>query len=258
MMDNRPIGVFDSGIGGISVLREIVNLMPNEDYLYYGDSSHAPYGTKSLEEIQALSDTCVSFLLDKNVKAIVIACNTATSACAARLRKKYPDIPIIGIEPALKPAVLWKEHDRVAVMATPMTLNQDKFRQLMHTYEEQSDIFCIPCPGLADYVEKGILDGPELTDFLETLLRPSLDKGIDAIVLGCTHYPFVEKVIRRIAGNEIRIFNGSHGTALELRRRLEAADLLTGRTENGSVSIFNSSNDSAIINLCHTLLRHPE
>lgn len=107
-------------------------------------------------------------------------------------------------------------------------------------------------------MEKGILDGPELTDFLETLLRPSLDKGIDAIVLGCTHYPFVEKVIRHIAGDKIRIFNGSHGTALELRRRLEAADLLTGRTENGSVSIFNSSNDSAIINLCHTLLRHPE
>lgn len=257
-MDNRPIGVFDSGIGGISVLREIVNLMPNEDYIYYGDSSHAPYGTKSLEEIQALSNACVSFLLNKNVKAMVIACNTATSACAETLREKYPDIPIIGIEPALKPAVLWKEHDRVAVMATPMTLNQNKFKQLMHTYEEQSDIFCIPCPGLADYVEQGILDGPELTGFLERLLRPYLDKGIDAIVLGCTHYPFVEKVIRLIAGNEIRIFNGSHGTALELRRRLEAAELLTNSPVKGRVNIYNSSNDSEIIHLCHTLLNHPK
>lgn len=257
-MDNRPIGVFDSGIGGISVLREIVNLMPNEDYIYYGDSSHAPYGTKSLEEIQALSDACVSFLLKKNVKAIVIACNTATSAYAEILRREFPDMPVIGIEPALKPAVLWKEHDRVAVMATPMTLNQNKFRQLMHTYEEQSDIFCIPCPGLMEYIEKGILDGPELTNFLEALLRPYLDKGVDAIVLGCTHYPFVEKVISRIAGDNIRIFNGSHGTALELRRRLEAADLITDNTQNGSVNIYNSSSNSEIIDFCYTLLNHPE
>ncbi len=257
-MDSRPIGVFDSGIGGISVLREIVELMPNENYIYYGDSKHAPYGEKKREEIQALSENCVSFLLDKNVKAIVIACNTATSACADLLRHKYSDMPIIGIEPALKPAVLWKAHDRVAVMATPMTLKQEKFRQLLHTYEEQSDIFCIPCPGLADFVESGMLDGPEITEFLDGLLHPYLEKGIDAIVLGCTHYPFVEKVIRRIAGDSVRIFNGSHGTALELKRRLTEADLLTENQTKGTVEIYNSSNDTNIIHLCHTLLHHPE
>ncbi|MGN0395561.1 MAG: glutamate racemase [Coprococcus sp.] len=257
-MDNRPIGIFDSGLGGISVLRDIVKLMPNENYIYYGDSAHAPYGTKSLEEIQALSDACVSFLLNKDVKAIVIACNTATSAAAGLLRSKYINLPIIGIEPALKPAVLWKEHDKVAVMATPMTLQQDKFKMLMHTYEGISDIFCIPCPGLADYVEKGIFDGPEITAFLEGLLRPYLEKGIDAIVLGCTHYPFVKKVISHIAGENVRIFDGSHGTALELKRRLEISGLLTNNNAKGEISIFNSNDSPAIIQLCHTLLNQPE
>ena len=119
MKDNsRPIGVFDSGIGGISVLKEIVSLMPEENYIYYGDSANAPYGTRQITDIQHLSRNCVEFLLEHGAKAIVIACNTATSAAAAMLRADYPDIPVIGIEPALKPAVLWKEHDRIAVMAT--------------------------------------------------------------------------------------------------------------------------------------------
>ena len=154
MNDNsRPIGVFDSGIGGISVLKEIVALMPEENYIYYGDSAHAPYGTRQVADIQNLSRSCVEFLLEHDAKAIVIACNTATSAAAAMLRADYPDIPVIGIEPALKPAVLWKEHDRIAVMATPMTLKQDKFLSLMHTYEDQSVIYRVPCPKLVGFVK---------------------------------------------------------------------------------------------------------
>lgn len=253
-MDNRAIGIFDSGLGGISVLREIVSLMPNENYIYYGDSLHAPYGTKSLDEIQSLSESCVKFLLSQDVKAIVIACNTATSASAKQLREKYQNIPIIGIEPALKPAVLWKEHDRVAVMATPMTLSQDKFKQLLHAYEEVSDIYCIPCPGLADYVEQGVFEGPEINEYLSNLLNPYLDKGLDAIVLGCTHYPFVENAIRQIAGDEIKIFNGSHGTALELKRRLANENLLSDKQEEGKVTIYNSSNDESKIDFSYKLL----
>lgn len=252
-MDTRSIGVFDSGLGGISVLRDVVELMPNESYIYFGDSAYAPYGTKSTEQILDRAEHCTSFLLAKNVKAIVIACNTATSVAATALRQQYPSIPIIGIEPALKPAVLWKEHDKVAVMATPATLALPKFQELMNHYSKESDIYPVPCPGLADYVEKGIFDGDELTDFLRNLLAPSLEKNIDAIVLGCTHYPFVEKVIKRIAGPDVKIFNGAHGTAMELQRRLRIAEMLTPSDQAGSVEFYSSSTDPETIRLCHQL-----
>ncbi len=249
-----PIGIFDSGIGGISVLREIVKLMPEENYIYYGDSLHAPYGTKTREEIQSLSLDCTTFLLEKGAKAIVIACNTATSAAAAMLRKKYRDIPIIGIEPALKPAVLWKAHDSIAVLATPMTLKQDKFLELFHTYEDKSKIYNIPCPKLVEFVERGELDSPALEEYLKVQLSPYLEKGIDAIVLGCTHYPFVENVISRVAGPDVKIFSGSLGTAMELKRRLIAADLKSENTKKGYVEIYNSSGLDGQIKLCERLL----
>ncbi len=249
-----PIGIFDSGIGGISVLREIVKLMPEENYIYYGDSLHAPYGTKSREEIQRLSLDCVTFLFERKAKAIVIACNTATSAAAAMLREKYPEVPIIGIEPALKPAVLWKEHDRVAVLATPMTLKQDKFQNLFHTYEDKSKIYNVPCPKLVDFVERGELDSPALEEYIREQLTPYLEKGIDAIVLGCTHYPFVEKVISRVAGPDVKIFAGSFGTAMELKRRLIASNLKSENTEKGYVEIYNSSGLDEQIKLCEQLL----
>lgn len=250
----NPVGIFDSGLGGLSVLKEIVRLMPEENYIYYGDSANAPYGTKSLSEVQSLSFACTDFLLAHQAKAIVIACNTATSAAAKALRKTYPHIPIIGIEPAVKPAVLWKEHDRVLVMATPMTLKQSKFQDLMHTYDSISDIYCVPCPGLMEFVERGELDTPELLTFLSKLLTPYLKQGIDAIVLGCTHYPFVEQAIRKITGPDIKIFNGSYGTARELKRRLIAAGIKSNDSKDGTIEIYNSNNDPAVIDLCHKLL----
>lgn len=250
---NRPIGIFDSGIGGVSVLKEMIQLMPEENYIYYGDSANAPYGTKTAEEIRRLSLACMHFLLNHDVKAVVIACNTATSASAEMLRLQYPDIPIIGIEPALKPAVLWKEHDRIAVLATPMTLKQEKFQKLLHTYETTSDIYCIPCPGLMEFVERGELNGPRLTAFLKELLTPYLHK-IDAIVLGCTHYPFVAPVISEIAGPDIKIFQGSYGTAKELKRRLLEAGLKKEDTTRGTVQIYNSNQSPETIALCDRLI----
>ena len=255
MKDNsRPIGIFDSGIGGISVLKEIVALMPEENYIYYGDSAHAPYGTRSVTDIQNLSRSCVEFLLEHDAKAIVIACNTATSAAATMLRTDHPDIPVIGIEPALKPAVLWKEHDRIAVMATPMTLKQDKFLSLMHTYEDRSVIYRVPCPKLVGFVENGDLDSPKLHDYLQEVLSPYLEKGIDAIVLGCTHYPFAKKAIEQIVGKEVAIFDGGNGTAREMQRRLMEAGLCTDATQKGTVQFLNSRDTKEEKDLCEFLL----
>ena len=248
-----PIGVFDSGVGGLTVVREIMRNLPDERIVYFGDTARVPYGSKSKNTVIRYSRQIVHFLETQQVKAIVIACNTATSVAASTLRQQYPSIPIIGIEPALKPAVLWKEHDKVAVMATPATLALPKFHELMKHYSKESDIYPVPCPGLADYVEKGIFDGEEITEFLKGLLAPSLEKHVDAIVLGCTHYPFVEKVIQRIAGPDVKIFNGAHGTALELQRRLRIAELLTPSIEKGTVEFYSSSTNPETIKLCHQL-----
>ncbi len=252
---NNPIGVFDSGIGGVSVLKEMLHVMPEENFIYYGDSANAPYGTKPLEDIIRLSENCADYLLGRGCKAIVIACNTATGAAAELLRAKHPEIPIIGIEPALKPAALWKEHDRVAVMATPMTLSQSKFLNLLHTYEDISTIYSVPCPDLVKFVERGELEGADLEAYLHTLLDDVLAKGLDAIVLGCTHYPFVEGAIKNVVGPDVGIFVGSHGTAMELKRRLEVAGLkLPEGGPKGSVEIVNSSTDPKQLTLCKMLL----
>ena len=161
----RPIAVFDSGVGGISVLRALVDLMPNENYIYYGDSIHAPYGSKTLEEVRALTEMHVLHLLEAGAKAVVIACNTATSADISILRERYQHIPMIGIEPAVKPAVESGEHPGVLVLATPMTIREMKFRTLLMRYEKDADIYPLPCPGLVEYIERGVLSGPSLKGF---------------------------------------------------------------------------------------------
>lgn len=165
-----PIAVFDSGMGGISVLREMTKLMPNEDFIYYGDSKHAPYGTKTLEEVRTLTIEHITYLIkEKHAKAVAVACNTATSAAVRILRDMYPDLPLVGVEPAIKPAVLATGHAKVVVMATPMTLREEKFHKLESLYDEQADIYPLPCPGLMEFVEQGILSGEKLETFLHNL-----------------------------------------------------------------------------------------
>ena len=223
MKKRQPIGVFDSGVGGISVLKELIRIMPNENYIYFGDSKHAPYGTKTLEEVRRLSFHNTRILLEEGAKGVVVACNTATSAAVRIMRSMYPALPIVGIEPALKPAALQKEHPKVLVMATPMTVGQEKFGQLMKRYEKKADIYPLPCPGLMEFIEAGDLDSGRLHAFLRELLEPYLEKGLDSVVLGCTHYPFARKVIQEIVGGRITIFDGGGGTAREMKRRLGAA-----------------------------------
>lgn len=236
---DQPIGVFDSGVGGISVLKELYKVMPQEHYIYFGDSKNAPYGTRSLEEVRSLTIANVELLLAQGAKGIVVACNTATAAAVRILRSMYPDIPLVGIEPAVKPAAMQAGHPTILVMATPMTIQGEKYKTLMMHYEQKADIIGLPCPGLMEFVETGNTEGPDLKVFLEHLLAPYL-REIDSIVLGCTHYPFVRKLIQEIAGERVRIFDGGNGTAREMRRRLSEAGLLTTRTEFGTVEFENS------------------
>lgn len=251
----RPIGVFDSGVGGISVLRELVALMPNENFIFYGDSKNAPYGTKTLEEVRKLTLADAEYLMTQNVKALVVACNTATSAAIHILREKYQkEIPVIGIEPALKPAVSVKENPRVLVMATPMTLREKKFHNLMQKFQDQAEIIPLPCPGLVEFVERGELSGEALERFLKNLFAPYQERKVDAVVLGCTHYPLVRKTIQKVLGSGVAVFDGGAGTARETLHKLKEYSLVSDAVTPGTVQFYNSTEDQAMIELSKYLL----
>lgn len=237
---NSFIGVFDSGLGGISVLREMVKIMPSEDFLYFGDSANAPYGVRSTEEVRELTISHVDRLLSQGAKAICIACNTATSAAVAKLRLIYPDLPLVGIEPAIKPAAESMDHPKVLVMATPMTIREEKFQNLLSHFEDQAEIFQLPCPGLMEFIESGIFEGPAIESFLSQLLWDYKDIKLDAVVLGCTHYPFVGKQIQKALGGKVQLYDGSLGTARELKRRITVAGVAKDTDTSGSVTITNS------------------
>ncbi|MCH5267258.1 MAG: glutamate racemase [Lachnospiraceae bacterium] len=239
---DEPIGIFDSGLGGVSVLKQLIKVMPHENFMYFGDSMNAPYGTKALDDIREMTITHVKNLLQQNAKAVVVACNTATSAALAQLRKMYPDVPLIGIEPAIKPAVLEHPGGKVLVMATPMTLRQEKFCKLMGRYEDNAEIIPLACPGLMEYVERGETSGKGLHQYLTQLFWDIRDEALDAIVLGCTHYPFVKDTILDVLGNDVQIYDGALGTAKETRRRLKESGLLTNDLSPGTV-VFHSSGD---------------
>ena len=258
-LKNKPIGFMDSGVGGISVLKEAIRVLPAEDFVYYGDSANAPYGTKTVKEIRDLTFKAVERLMDHDVKALVIACNTATSAAIVELRARYKDMPVIGIEPAVKPAVVCSRGGRIIVMATPMTLRQKKFRELIKTYENEADIVPLACEGLMEYVEKGLNDKEGLMDYLDKTLGAVITDDTESIVLGCTHYPFIINEIKEYLGDrDIVLIDGSKGTSSQLKRRLEEKDLLRDDDHTGIVTIQNSSDDPAMIELSERLLEQKD
>ena len=250
MNSNDYIAVFDSGVGGISVLRHLVRLMPSERFLYFGDSANAPYGTKTKEQVRALTFAAAQMLLEQGIKALVVACNTATSAAISELRSAYPELIVIGIEPALKLAADRFPGGRLGVMATPMTLREEKFALLMDRFDESCDIYKIPAPGLVERIESGNADSPETDALLRELFAPY--PKLDALVLGCTHYPFAAKAISRVLGKDVALLDGGNGTARETKRRLEAAGLL--RSGEGEVKITNSANSRQLLTLSAELL----
>jgi glutamate racemase len=250
MKSDNYIAVFDSGVGGISVLRHLVRLMPEERYLYFGDSANAPYGTKTKDQVRALTFAAADMLIKEGIKALVVACNTATSAAINDLREAYPQLIIIGIEPALKLAADKFPGGYLGVMATPMTLREEKFARLMDRFSDTCKIYKIPAPGLVELIESGRADSPETDALLRQLFAP-YDK-LDALVLGCTHYPFAKKAIARVLGENVALLDGGDGTARETRRRLEEAGLL--RRGEGSVTFLNSKNLPELAELSRQLL----
>jgi glutamate racemase len=245
------IGLFDSGVGGISVLRHMLRLMPNERYLYMGDSANAPYGTKTKEQVRQLSFAVAEKLIDRGIKALVVACNTATSAAINDLRSAYPDLIVVGIEPALKLAADRFPKGNLGVMATPMTLREEKFDLLLHRFDSQCRVSKIPAPGLVELIEQGRGNSAEAEMLLRSLLKDYIG-NIDALVLGCTHYPFAAEAISRVLGEQVALLDGGDGTARETKRRLALAGLLNDGC--GEIVIENSSADPKIIELAYRLL----
>lgn len=237
---DRPIGVFDSGQGGLTVLSRLVDLMPNEDYVFYGDSANAPYGVKSKEEVYQLAKRVVDELIDKHqVKAVMIACNTATSAAADRLRQEY-SLPIIGIEPAVKPAAEENPGQQIVAMATPLTLGQEKFNQLVAECAEPGQVVKVPAPKLVELIEEGQTDSPAIYQYLEDLLAPYAGKAA-GVVLGCTHFPFAKQAIQKILGPQAKVYDGAIGAAAEVKRQLASRDELNESSQPGKILFENSA-----------------
>ncbi len=234
-MNNNKIGMFDSGIGGLTVLKELRKMLPNEDYIYYADSKNNPYGEKSDKELMSIVTGIVDYLISKNVKIIVIACNTATTRCIKRLRKMYPEMIFVGTEPAIKVACD-KNFKNTLVMATPGTVKSERIHELV-TQNKRKDqkIILLSCKGLADAIESH--DKNRIDSVLHDLLDEYKDKDIDSIVLGCTHYPHAKRNIKEIIPNA-KLIDGNKGVSKQVKRQLESHNLLSDRTKYGKVKMI--------------------
>ena len=253
MNSSDYIAVFDSGVGGISVLRQLKKRMPRERFLYFGDSANAPYGSRPTAQVRQLTLAAAEKLYrEYPVKALVVACNTATAAAISDLRAKYPDKIIVGIEPAVKLAADLHPQGRIGVMATEVTLREEKFDALARRLDGRCEILKIPAPGLVELIESGRRDSEEAMEFLKKLLAPYVG-NLDALVLGCTHYPFVKRNIQSVLGPGTEIVHGGQGTARETMRRLSEAGLL--HEGPGEVLILNSAEGDALTKLSEQLLR---
>jgi len=218
MNSHGPIGIFDSGIGGLSVWREIVRQFPCEDTVYVADQAHVPYGPRSMEEVRDFSEAIARFLLDRGAQAVVIACNTASGAALSYLREVFPDVPFVGMEPAVKPATAHTRSGVVGVIATPGTFHTDRFASLVERYAGNVRVLSQTCPGLVEAVESGQLDGPKTEALLRDCLTSLIEAGIDQLVLGCTHYPFLRPAIERIVGEDVAVIDPAPAVARQTGR----------------------------------------
>ena len=245
---SRPIGVLDSGVGGISVLQHIHALLPHEDLIYFADSKHAPYGNKTQAQIERRVFATAKFLLTHGAKALVIACNTATAHAAQSLRDKYAflELPIVGMEPAVKPAAAVTKNGIVGVLATVGTLKSVQFAGLLESYGRNVEVVTQACVGLVECIERGELNTENMRDLLKKYLEPLLKEGADTIVLGCTHYPFVRPLIEEIVGSNVAIIDTGAAVARQLQKKLAEKNLLETANKRAAISFWtNSQADNA-------------
>jgi glutamate racemase len=239
-MSTKPIGIFDSGVGGISVLKHIHALLPHEDLFYLADSKYAPYGNKTVEEITQRCLILCDDLLQKNVKAVVVACNTATAAAIDALRETF-DVPIIGMEPAVKPAAEASKSGIIGVLATVGTLKSAQFAALLESYGRNVKVVTQACVGLVECIERGELDTPKTKALIRQYTTPLLAEGADTIVLGCTHYPFIKYLIQEIVGDKITLIDTGAAVAKQLKRQLEEKGLLSSSKQKAEVNFWSNS-----------------
>jgi glutamate racemase len=248
------VGIYDSGIGGLSVLREVRRLLPYEDLIYIADQAHVPYGDRSRKEVFGFSDGIVRFLINKGTKLVIIACNTASAVALADLRKKFPSLPFVGMEPAVKPAAAETTTGVVGVLATPATFQGDLYASTVERFAKGVKILQDTCPGLVSQIEAGRINAAETREILERALQPMLAEGVDEVVMGCTHYPFVIPLIKEIVGDQIEVIDPAPAVARQAGRLLTEYDLQKGIEEEGMVSFYTTGEIETFDELVKTLL----
>ena len=251
---NHPIGVFDSGVGGLSVLRAMRAQMPEEDVIYFGDQGHVPYGPRPMEQIQHFSEGITRFLLAQNAKLIVVACNTASAAALKPLRARFPEVLFVGMEPAVKPAAEITKTGKVGVLATPATFQGELYASVVERFGAGVQFFQHTCPGLVGQIEKGELESNTTRAILEDALLPMLEKNIDTVVLGCTHYPFVIPLIERIVGANVRVIDPAPSVARQVKRLLEASGKMNQTSKSLRVRFYTSADPVSMRSLLPLLL----
>jgi len=251
---DRPIGVFDSGVGGLSVLRAMRRVMPMEPVLYFADQVHVPYGPRPLQQVRDFSEAITRFLLDRNAKLIVVACNTASAAALHFLRQTFPEISFVGMEPAVKPAAEQTHSGIVGVLATPATFQGALYASVVERFANGVQVLQHTCPGLVGQIEKGNLDGDETLEILEDALRPMLDQGIDTVVLGCTHYPFVIPLIKQVVGDTVRVIDPAPAVAKQIEHLLEAGGIKQTEKESTLIRFYTSGDTSQFESILPKLL----
>ncbi len=237
---NFPIGVFDSGVGGLSVLRAIRNLLPGTPVLYLADQYHVPYGTRTLEEVRQFSKAVTEFLLLQGVKLIVVACNTASVAALKYLREAFPGVPFVGMEPAVKPAAEQTHSNVVGVLATYATFQGEMYNAVVDRFAQGVTILQDHCPGLVSEIEKGNLSGIETEKILREALEPMLAQGVDTVVMGCTHYPFVIPLIQKITGPAIKVIDPAPAIARQVQRLLNTHEWLPNNGDRATVTFITT------------------
>jgi len=251
---HSPIGIFDSGVGGLSVLRAIRQQMPEESVVYLGDQGHIPYGPRPMQQIRKFSEIITRFLLEQGAKIVVIACNTASAAALQYLREKFPDVQFVGMEPAVKPAAEHTHTGKVGVLATPATFQGALYASIVERFANGVQLFQNTCPGLVQAIEQGNLNGETTHRILEDALLPMLEKNIDTVVLGCTHYPFVIPLIEEIVGENVRVIDPAPAVARQIERLLQAQGIRNIAATIGEIKFYTSGDPNAFRSLLPKLL----